>query len=151
MVVAKGQCQPQGRLCLGARTMLWGLSFRRCSRGSLEMSQQRKNSFFFFFSDSSHQKKSLRDVSGPSTQYLELPVHRVPDHRDWQSPISQTLPPKKTSLHIWEAASFQRAITIPCRVGLAPPYFFFFLLGIFFPPFPSHPCQEKPLTSAPRL
>lgn len=91
--------------------------------------------FFFFFSDSSHQKKSLRDVSGPSTQYLELPVHRVPDHRDWQSPISQTLPQKKLSAYLGgsqlPACNYHSLQSWP-----RPPLLLFFSFGDFFSSFP---------------
>lgn len=105
--------------------------------GSLEMSHH------WNFSDSCHQKKSLKEVRGPSTQYFKLAVERG----DPPSPNSQSFTlPKKNTLHLWVAASLQHAITIPCRAGLFPltsPLF-------FFPSFPSHPSQEKPLTLAPQ-
>lgn len=88
--------------------------------------------FFFFFSDSSHQKKSLRDVSGPSTQYLELPVHRVPDHRDWQSPISQTLPQKKPLCISGRQPASSVQLPFPAELASPPPTSFFFFWGFFF-------------------
>lgn len=103
--------------------------------GSLEMSHH------WNFSDSCHQKKSLKEVRGPSTQYFKLAV----ECGDPPSSNSQsfTLPKKTLCIFGWQPA-FSMQLPFPAELASSPSHHLFF----FFPSFPSHPSQEKPLTLA---
>jgi len=105
--------------------------------GSLEMSHH------WNFSDSCHQKKSLKEVRGPSTQYFKLAV----ECGDPPSSNSQsfTLPKKTLCIFGWQPA-FSMQLPFPAELASSPSHHLFF----FFPSFPSHPSQEKPLTLAPQ-
>lgn len=143
-------------VCFGARMLLWDSFLSKDNLGQgLKPGNAQSHTELLFFPDSSGQKKSLKDGGSwpPVFGVPDFPVHRAPERGDHPSPNNRAFhpSPKKPSrahpLQIWDAASPKPVITFPRGVGLSSSPLFFF----FFPPFPSNPSQEKPLTSAPQL
>lgn len=142
-------------VCFGARMLLWDSFLSKDTLGQgLKPGNAQSHTELLFFPDSSGQKKSLKDGGSwpPVFGVPDFPVHRAPERGDHPSPNNRAFhpSPKKPSrahpLHLGSSQPQACYYFSPWSWPLfLPPLF------LFFPPFPSNPSQEKPLTSAPRL